>query len=304
MNTFMDKEGIIIAGVGGNYDVWLEEGVTVRCKARGVFRKQKQTPLIGDWVTVSKEHYLDEIKKRKNALIRPAAANVDQVLIVFSICHPEPHFMLLDRFLLEAERQSIPVVIILNKLDLWNEAQKELLTEAQAAYQRAGYSLHCLSTYEPNEIELEKLRQELENKITVLAGPSGVGKSSLINLLTGAGQETGELSEKIARGKNTTRHAKLLPLKEGKGWIADTPGFSSFYMKEQRCETLMQHYPEFKPYLGTCRFPDCKHLSEPDCSVKRAVAAGEISRLRYENYRKIYEELWLYQKNNPEYGEK
>ena len=158
-----------------------------------------------------------------------------------------------------------------------------------------------VSTYETDEGILEKLRDLLQNKITVLAGPSGVGKSSLINVLTGAEQETGELSEKIARGKNTTRHARLLPLKEGKGWIADTPGFSSFYMQDWECEQLAQYYPEFEEYLGQCRFPDCRHRTEPECAVRSAVENGEVSRIRYDNYRRIYEEIWEYQKNNPQY---
>ncbi|MCI8633050.1 MAG: ribosome small subunit-dependent GTPase A [Lachnospiraceae bacterium] len=298
----MTKEGIIVAGVGGNYEVYLEGEGYIRCKARGIFRKQKQVPLIGDWVSVSEEHYLEAIAERKNALIRPAAANIDQVLVVFAVCNPQPHFMLLDRFLLEAGKQKIPVVIILNKADLWDMAHTEMLEEAKTAYQQAGYPVYQVSTYEQREADMQELRNRLQNKITVLAGPSGVGKSSLINALTGADQETGQLSEKIARGKNTTRHARLLPLKEGAGWIADTPGFSSFYMQEWSHERLAEYYPEFLPYLGTCRFPDCQHRTEPDCRVRQAVEKGVISRLRYENYQKIYEEIQLYQKEHPEYG--
>lgn len=297
----MDKQGTIIAGIGGNYDVQLENGQVVRCKARGLFRKQKKTPLIGDHVTVSAENFLERIKPRKNALIRPAAANIDQVLVVFAVQSPQPHFMLLDRFLLEAARQQIPVCIIFNKMDLWEQSRQQELKEAIQAYEMAGYPVFCVSTYDVDEAVMEKLRERLQNQITVLAGPSGVGKSSLINALTGAEQETGELSEKIARGKNTTRHARLLPLKEGKGWIADTPGFSSFYMQEQSSETLDRLYPEFVPFLGQCRFPDCRHRSEPECAVREAVEAGRISRLRYENYGKIFQEIWEYEKNHPKY---
>ncbi len=297
----MKQNGTIIAGVGGNYDVQVEDGRIVRCKARGIFRKQKTTPLIGDKVTISKENFLESISPRKNALIRPAAANIDQVLVVFAVHNPQPHFMLLDRFLLEAGRQDIPVAIVLNKMDLWEDSQQKEVAEAIEAYKKAGYPVYQVSTYETNEDILEKLRDLLQDKITVLAGPSGVGKSSLINVLTGAEQETGELSEKIARGKNTTRHAKLLPLRKGSGWIADTPGFSSFYMQDWTCEQLADFYPEFEEYLGSCRFPDCRHRSEPECAVRNAVDNGEISRIRYENYRKIYEEIWEYQKNNPQY---
>lgn len=297
----MRQNGTIIAGVGGNYDVQVEEGQIVRCKARGIFRKQKTTPLIGDRVTISKEKFLESIAPRKNALIRPAAANIDQVLVVFAVHNPEPHFMLLDRFLLEAGRQEIPVAIVLNKMDLWEDSQQKEVSEAIEAYEKAGYPVYQVSTYETNETILENLRDLLQDKITVLAGPSGVGKSSLINVLTDAEQETGELSEKIARGKNTTRHAKLLPLHQGSGWIADTPGFSSFYMQDWTCDQLANFYPEFEEYLGGCKFPDCRHRSEPECAVREAVENGEISRIRYENYRKIYEEIWEYQKNNPQY---
>ena len=250
----MRQNGTIIAGVGGNYDVQVEEGQIVRCKARGIFRKQKTTPLIGDRVTISKEKFLESIAPRKNALIRPAAANIDQVLVVFAVHNPEPHFMLLDRFLLEAGRQEIPVAIVLNKMDLWEDSQQKEVSEAIEAYEKAGYPVYQVSTYETNETILENLRDLLQDKITVLAGPSGVGKSSLINVLTDAEQETGELSEKIARGKNTTRHAKLLPLRQGSGWIADTPGFSSFYMQDWTCDQLANFYPEFEEYLGGCKF--------------------------------------------------
>lgn len=297
----MAKQGIIIAGVGGHYDVWLDDGQQVRCRARGIFRKQKITPLIGDRVAISKDNFLETIAPRKNALIRPAAANIDQVLVVFAVRSPEPHFMLLDRFLLEAGRQNIPVVIIFNKMDLWEAHQMQEVEAAQAAYEKAGYPLYRVSTYDADETIMEALRSQLQNKITVLAGPSGVGKSSLINILTGALQETGSLSEKIERGKNTTRHAKLLPLKQGQGWIADTPGFSSFYMQDWESEHLADYYPEFASYLGQCRFPDCRHLTEPDCQVRQAVETGNISRLRYENYRKIYEEIRQYQKDHPKY---
>ena len=209
--------------------------------------------------------------------------------------------MLLDRFLLEAGKQNIPVVIILNKMDLWEESSKQEVEEAVQAYEKAGYPVYQVSTYETDETVMQLLRDQLQDKITVLAGPSGVGKSSLINALTGSEQETGELSEKIARGKNTTRHAKLLPLREGSGWIADTPGFSSFYMQDWECEHLAEYYPEFEEYLGQCRFPDCRHRTEPECAVRAAVEDGNVSKLRYENYRKIYEEIWEYQKNNPKY---
>ncbi|MBQ7049794.1 MAG: GTPase RsgA, partial [Firmicutes bacterium] len=159
----MKQNGTIIAGIGGNYDVQLDDGQRVRCKARGIFRKQKTTPLIGDRVTISKENFLESIAPRKNALIRPAAANIDQVLVVFAVHNPEPHFMLLDRFLLEAGRQKIPVAIILNKMDLWEESQQRELTDAIKAYEKAGYPVYQVSTYDTDEVVMEKLREQLQD---------------------------------------------------------------------------------------------------------------------------------------------
>ncbi len=299
----MDKkgQGLIIAGVGGNYEVQMENGQVLRCKARGVFRKQKVTPLIGDRVTVSEGGFLESIAPRKNILVRPAAVNVDQVLVVFAVHNPEPHLLLLDHFLVEAERQGIEAVLIFNKADLCKETDAERREQIQRAYEAAGYPVYWISTYQMQPDRIAALQKQLRHKITVLAGPSGVGKSSLINCLTKANQETGDLSEKIARGKNTTRHARLLPLQSADGWIADTPGFSSFYIQEWSSEALAMYYPEFAPYRQTCRFPDCRHITEPDCAVRGAVTSGAVSELRYEQYRKLYEEVREYEQTHPSY---
>lgn len=288
----LDNTGIILSGVGGNYEVLLDSGLQVRCKARGVFRLQHLTPLIGDRVRVSAQQYIEEISPRRNSLVRPAAANIDQLLVVIAVHHPQPHFLMLDRFLVEAERRQIEVGIVLSKMDLWSLADQQSIEMAIKGYEAAGYPIYRVSTREEGETPwpVENLRTSLQNKITVLAGPSGVGKSSLINLLVGARQETGELSEKIARGKNTTRAAKLLPV-QGGGLIADTPGFSSLQLWELNKEDLAQYYPEFTPFLGQCRFPDCRHDKEPDCAIKQAVQSGEVAPFRYENYLKLYQEL-------------
>ena len=289
----MDKkgQGLIIAGVGGNYEVQMENGQVLRCKARGVFRKQKVTPLIGDRVTVSEGGFLESIAPRKNILVRPAAVNVNQVLVVFAVHNPEPHLLLLDHFLVEAERQGIEAVLIFNKADLCKETDAERREQIQRAYEAAGYPVYWISTYQMQPARIAALQKQLRHKITVLAGPSGVGKSSLINCLTKANQETGDLSEKIARGKNTTRHARLLPLQSADGWIADTPGFSSIYLEDISPQELKQYFPEFVPYEEDCRFTSCMHVGERECGVKAAVEQGKISRLRYDDYVMLYQEL-------------
>jgi len=309
----MDKQGIVIAGIGGNYDVYLSGGETVRVKARGVFRKEKISPLIGDRVVVTEEGFLSDILPRRNQMVRPAAANIDQILIVFALRDPDPHFGLLDRFLTEAGKQQIPARIVFNKTDLVDPEKDALLVEAAESYRKVGYPVFLLEARSEEEgpfNQLAAVRNCLSGKVTVLAGPSGVGKSSLINALIGADQEVGELSEKIARGKNTTRHARLLPVKpeeedqaaEGLGsWIADTPGFTSFYTQSIEAEELDQLYPEFAPYLGQCYYQDCRHLSEPSCAVREAVEEGRIPRIRYDNYQELFRELKQYRKEHPIY---
>ncbi len=275
------KEGIILSGVGGLYEVRGTDE-TVYCRARGAFRKEGVRPLLGDRVRYSEEGCLEEILPRKSCMIRPAAANMDQLLFVLARHNPEPSWPVLDRFLLEAGRQKLPVLLCFNKQDLVAEREEEW-EEARRAYEQAGYFVTSVSSQQPDS--LKPLRERLRGKLTAIAGPSGVGKSSLINALTGeSGQEIGELSRKIARGKNTTRHARLLPLKAEEGWIADTPGFTSFATSEWTAEELIDSFAEFEPYKDHCRFRDCRHLSEPGCAVKAAVGEGEIARIRYDSY--------------------
>lgn len=280
------REGIIIAGVSSFYDVFTE-GEVVRCKARGSFRKQQITPVIGDRVEYSEKLYLEKILPRTSHLIRPPVANVDQAVLVMAAHTPEPNIRLLDRFLAEALQQQITPVLVINKWDL--AEPEDPIYELVSIYQKVGFRVITACTRTGQGID--EIRECLKDHMTVFAGPSGVGKSSLLNrLVPGLGQETGELSEKIQRGKNTTRHSKLVPLAEG-GFVADTPGFTSLYLDHLKYEDLEQYYPEFDDWRDQCRFYGCSHISEPGCGVKAGLANGAIHQQRYDNYVELYKEI-------------
>ena len=213
-------------------------------------------------------------------------ANIDQALVVFAVKKPDPHFNLLDRFLVMMERQEIPVIICFNKKDIADEPEIESL---EKTYEACGYRVIFASAREGENI-LE-IKEALKGKTTTVAGPSGVGKSSLINCLQeNVNMETGSISRKIERGKHTTRHSEIIPI-AADTYIMDTPGFSTLYIPGFEKEDLQNFYPEFKEYEPYCRFKGCSHISEPDCGVKEALAEGKISPLRYENYKLLYEEL-------------
>ena len=232
------------------------------------------------------EGSITKILPRKNDLIRPAVANIDQALVVFAVTQPDPHFNLLDRFLVMMERKEIPTVLCFNKTDI---AEEPLITELEQIYRGCGYPVLFTSARE--EENIGKLKDLLKGKTTAIAGPSGVGKSSLINLLQSeVKMETGSISRKIARGKHTTRHSELLVLGED-SYIMDTPGFSSLYVNDFEKEELKYCFPEFAPYEGRCRFNGCDHIHEPGCAVKAAVEDGKIHRVRYEDYTEMYREL-------------
>lgn len=284
-------EGKIIRGIGGFY--YIHTGTAVyECRAKGIFRKDNIKPLPGDFVEIA---VLDEDKKlgnierilpRNNVLIRPAVANVDQALVIFALASPKPNFNLLDRFLVMMEKQEIPSIILFNKKDLvsGDEADK-----ARARYAGCGYRTEFVSAARQDGVEL--VRSLLKGKTTTVAGPSGVGKSSLINLLQKEMvMETGAVSEKIERGRHTTRHTELLYVEEDT-YILDTPGFSSVDLIGVEKEELGSLFPEIREREGQCRFVGCAHLSEPDCAVHKALEEGKISESRYENYRLFYEEL-------------
>ena len=285
-------QGKIIKGIGGFYYVHVEGAGVYECRAKGIFRKDKKKPLVGDNVEIT---VLDQEKMvgnvelllpRKNELIRPAAANVDQALVVFAAASPKPNLNLLDRFLISMEQQQIPVAICFNKSDLVSEQEMQ---EFGQVYENCGCQVFFISVSCREGLdEIEKL---ITGKTTVVAGPSGVGKSSLTNYLQPkAGMEGGEVSRKIDRGRHTTRHTELIWVKEHT-YFLDTPGFSSLYLQNLKPEELPAYFPEFTAFEGECRFQGCMHISEPDCGVKQALAEGKIPACRYENYLLLEEEL-------------
>ena len=285
-------QGKIIKGIAGFYYVNVVESGVYECKAKGVFRKEKIKPLVGDNVRIeildeeNKTGNIVEIFPRKNELIRPAVANIDQALVVFAVTKPTPHFNLLDRFLVMMERKEIPVVLCFNKKDI---ATSPEIAELEAIYEKCGYPIVFTSALEQENIE--EIRRLLLKKTTAIAGPSGVGKSSLINLLQNQVQmETGTISRKIERGKHTTRHSELIAV-DADSYIMETPGFSSLYVNDFEKEELKYYFREFASYEGQCRFQGCDHVHEPGCAVKEALEEGKIHPIRYKNYLEMYTEL-------------
>lgn len=284
-------QGKIIKGIAGFYYVHVAESGVYECKAKGVFRNQKIKPLVGDDVEIAvideaeKKGNIEQILPRKNELIRPAVANIDLAMILFAAAKPQPNFNLLDRFLVMMQYQNVPVKICFNKTDLVTEEELHRFADI---YQNCGYDTLAVSAKEG--WGMEALSEALAGKTTAVAGPSGVGKSSLINCLQPYVQmETGSISEKIERGRHTTRHSEIIPIC-GNTYVMDTPGFSILDLPGLEKEDLQRYYPEFAAFEPYCRFKGCSHISEPDCGIKEALEAGDISSLRYENYRLLYEE--------------
>lgn len=280
----------IIKGIAGFY--YVHNGKSVyECKARGLFRKKGMKPLVGDLVDFevideeNKKGNIIEIKERKVSLIRPAVANIDQALVVFAGTKPEPNLNLLDRFLVMMEAKRIPAILVFTKSDI---TLPERIEELKSLYSKI-YPVLSISVVSGEGTE--ELRGLLKDKFSVLAGPSGVGKSSLTNFLVpDANMETGEISRKIERGKQTTRHAELFYAGDG-AYICDTPGFGSMELFDIDKRNLKDCFPDFSSFEEECRFLGCIHYGEKDCGVKKALERGEIASSRYENYRLLYEEI-------------
>ena len=285
-------QGKIVKGIAGFYYVHVNGIGVIECKAKGIFRKDGTKPLVGDNVeieTVGEEHASGNIvliHKRNNEIIRPAVANIDQAVIIFSMIKPMPNLNLLDRFLIMMEKQHIPCIICFNKEDIVSKEEQEKL---QTVYQNSGYLVLIVSA--KRKAGIERLKSELIGKTTVVAGPSGVGKSSIINCLQSEiTMETGEISVKIERGKHTTRHSQLIDIFDDT-YIMDTPGFSSLLLDDIEKEELGKYYPEFVQYEGQCKFQGCSHIHEPVCGIRQAVEQGDISKERFDNYKQLYQEL-------------
>ena len=283
-------KGTIVMGIGGFYYVNTGCGV-YECRARGKFRLEKVTPTVGDFVEISvidengRKGSLDVIFARRNELIRPRVSNVDQAAIVFAAKSPALNPDLLDRFIILAERQKLDVIICINKIDI---DKSEKYKDIAEIYTKSGFKVIPLSAEEGTNIDL--LREELNGKISVFAGPSGVGKSSLLNAVNPMlGLNTGEISAKIERGKHTTRHAELMEIFDG-SFIVDSPGFTSLFLDDIEKDELQYYFREFRPYIGNCRFSGCSHIHEPECAVKAHVG-GRINEMRYNRYVNIYDEL-------------
>ena len=284
--------GKIIKGIAGFYYVHAEDGGTYECKAKGGFRNKNVKPLVGDDVEidiVDSDKLLGnivEILPRSSEMIRPAVANVDQALLVFAISHPEPNLRLLDSFLVMMDGYELPTIICFNKIDETTEQDMKKLSDI---YSDSGCRVMFTSTVTGEGIE--ELRGLLHGHTTALAGPSGVGKSSILNaLVEQAYMETGSIGEKIGRGRHPTRHSEVFVL-DNESYILDTPGFTSLSVMVSEREKLRFYIPEFDRYEGKCRFSGCVHINEPDCAVKTAVNDGEINAARYESYVAMYNEL-------------
>lgn len=287
----MDMQGMILKGVGSFYTILGQDGVLMVCKARGRFRKDGVTPLPGDQVLVGREPgeeygYLLEILPRKNLLVRPAVANIDQLIVVLSLSKPKPDLLLADKLMLQAELSGITPILVLNKMDEGEQAALEAVTEE---YQASGYAMLALSARSGQGID--RLQNKLTGRLSCFAGQSAVGKTSLLNrLLPEADMPVGGLTAKTDRGKHTTRHAQVWPLAHG-GAIVDTPGFSLLDPVSLELEELAGLYPEMRAARGNCRFAGCLHSAEPECAVKALLTSGKLSQGRYDRYLCILEYL-------------
>lgn len=295
--------GIITKAIAGFYYVEVGESI-YPCKARGIFRKQRLEPLVGDMVEITlpkddkSEGSLDKILPRKNSLVRPPLANIDRLFIVSAYSNPAPNSLIIDKLTAICEHKGIEPILIFNKSDQGD------FTAWKSIYKKAGFIVHTVSCATGDGVE--NIRKSLREGISVFSGNSGVGKSSLLNrLFDGFNLATGEVSEKLGRGRHTTRHVELFRLKEG-GYVADTPGFASLDLEKTEIvdkDALPLAYRDFLPYIDECKFTSCSHTGEKGCAVCAAVERGEIEKSRFESYCKMYDEVkdikpWMIQKQN------
>lgn len=278
-------DGIIIKGIGGFYYVKAADNNVYECKARGIFRNEHITPAIGDKVSVDVKNGKGSITKifpRHTQLIRPSVANIDILVVVAAAASPDPNMFLIDKMLINAQINGIKPIICINKTDISDGA------ELEKTYKAAGYDVIKVCAEE--KIGTDALKEYIRGSVSAFAGLSGVGKSSILSLITDNNLETGEISDKIQRGKHTTRHVELFPL-EGGGFVLDTPGFSSLEVCGIKPEELQDYFPEMTDAKNRCRFRGCAHINEPDCAVKALLTDGKMSASRYESYKELYEQL-------------
>jgi len=284
-------EGRIVKALSGFYYVQSDDRI-YQCKGRGVFRNQNITPLVGDFVRFDidneDEGYIMEIKERKNELVRPPIANIDQAIIVSSAQSPEFSSLLLDRFLILVESKRIQPVIFITKIDKLQDDNRVEIDSYKEQYEKIGYEVKMLTTKDP--MTFTGVKDLFKGKTSVIAGQSGVGKSALLNVLNPTLLlETGEISKSLGRGRHTTRHVELIAMNGG--LVADTPGFSSMKFDNIEAEELASCFPEMRERAPSCKFRGCMHNKEPNCAVKKAVADGEITENRYHHYLRFLEEI-------------
>jgi len=298
-------EGLIVKALSGYYYVKpeqtdeaipVDQPDTIQCRGRGIFKKRGESPLVGDQVifsfTENGEGMVDEILPRRTELIRPPVANIRQAVLLFSVKEPDLSLILLDKFLVHIEHAGLEPLICFTKMDLLREedtAMRQAVEQARQLYEDIGYQV--ILTSAEQDLGTDQIRQELNNKISMFAGQSGVGKSSLLNkVIPGSDLNTSEISMRLGRGKHTTRHVELIEL-EGGGYVADTPGFSQLNFTQLGVEDLGSCFREFNRYSSDCKFRGCTHLHEPGCKVLDALENGEIANSRYKHYKQFYQEM-------------
>lgn len=285
-------EGRIIKALSGFYYVQHEDNVYA-CKARGVFRNQKISPLVGDFVTFNHtdegEGYIQTVEQRKNELVRPPIANITQAIIVTTVCQPNFSSLLLDRLLVEVEAKQIKPLIVVTKRDLATDAEITVMNDYIADYKALGYPVYFVALDHLTD-QVDVIKQHLTDEVTVLMGQSGVGKSTLLNVISpNLNIETGEISKSLGRGKHTTRHIELMEVNGG--LVADAPGFSSLEFATLEQEELADCFVDLKKFKPSCKFRSCLHVKEPKCAVKNAVALGDIKQYRYDHYIHFLQEI-------------